>query len=236
MIGSLDEPFMRKQAKAKDSLKHELMRAKVVEVRQRGYIKPGNVTSGTHYFCVDKGTSDIRMVYNGTSCGLNACLHAPHYGLLSVKHTLRSLMSGYYQCDLDVGEQFLNFKLHEALCQLSRVDVREVRSRDPEDGPWEDSRPENWERWERNWMGLRDSPYRSLQWQARLKLEVYGDCRALANPFHWDRVVFNLPGSKGYRADLPWVMKIRWDSKLAAEVFVYVDDGRSPRTRARRMP
>ncbi len=185
---------------------------------------------------MDKGTSDIRMVYNGTSCGLNACLHAPHYGLLSVKHTLRSLMLGYYQCDLDVGEQFLNFKLHEALCQLSRVDVREVRSRDPEDGPWEDSRPENWERWEQNWMGLRDSPYRSLQWQARLKLEVYRDCRALANPFHWDRVVFNQPGSKGYRADLPWVMKIRWDGKLAAEVFVYVDDGRSPRTRARRMP
>ena len=187
MIGSLDKPFMRKQAKAKDSLKHELMRAKVVEVRQRGYIKPGNVTSGTHYFCVDKGTSDIRMVYNGTSCGLNACLHAPHYGLLSVKHTLRSLMSGYYQCDLDVGEQFLNFKLHEALRQLSGVDVREVRSRDPEDGQWEDSRPGNWERWERNWMGLRDSPYRSLQWQARLKLEVYGDRRALWSSIYQGR-------------------------------------------------
>jgi hypothetical protein len=40
-------------------------------------------------------------------------------------------------------------------------------------------------------------------------------------------VVFNLPGSKGYRADLPWVMKIRWDGELAAEVFVYVDDGRA---------
>ena len=40
-------------------------------------------------------------------------------------------------------------------------------------------------------------------------------------------VVFNLPGSKGYRADLPWVMKIRWDGQLAAEVFVYVDDGRA---------
>jgi hypothetical protein len=59
------------------------------------------------------------------------------------------------------------------------------------------------------------------------ELEVYGDRRALANPFHWDRAVFNLPGSKGYRADLPWVMKIRWDGKLAAEVFVYVDDGRA---------
>ncbi len=163
MIGALNEPFMRKQAKAKDFLKHEIMRAKVVQVRQGGYIKPGNVTSGTHYFCVDKGMSDIRMVYNGTSCGLNACLHAPDYGLLLVKHTLHALMTGYYQCDLDVGEQFLNFKLHEALRQLSGVDVHEVRSRDPADGPWEASRSENWERWDWNWIGLGDSPYCSLQ-------------------------------------------------------------------------
>jgi hypothetical protein len=88
MTGALEEPFLRKQAKAKDPLKNELMRAKVVQVRQRGYITPGHVTSGTHYFCVDKGTLDIRMVYNGTSCGLNACLHALHHGLLLVKHTL----------------------------------------------------------------------------------------------------------------------------------------------------
>jgi hypothetical protein len=125
-----------------------------------------------------------------------------------------------------VGKQFLNFKLHDNLQQLSGVDVHEVRSRDPVARPWEASRTENWERWERNWMRLWDSPYRSLQWQARLKLEVYGDCRALANPFHWDKVVFNLPGAKGYQANLPWVMKIGWDGKLAAEVFVYNDDGR----------
>ena len=55
MIGSLDKPFMRKQAKAKDSLKHELMRAKVVEVRQRGYIKPGNVSSGITTFAWTRG-------------------------------------------------------------------------------------------------------------------------------------------------------------------------------------
>ena len=69
-----------------------------------------------------------------------------------------------------------------------------------DDQEWEDERgPGPWERWERNWMGLRDSPYRSLQWQVRLKLEVYGDRRVLDNPYHWDRVEFNLPGSKGYR-------------------------------------
>ena len=40
-------------------------------------------------------------------------------------------------------------------------------------------------------------------------------------PFHWDHVELNL-----YRADLPWVMKIRSGGFLAAEIFVYVDDGR----------
>jgi hypothetical protein len=81
------------------------------------------------------------------------------------------------------------------------------------------------ERWERNWMGLRDSPYQSLQWQVRLKFEVYGNRKDLNNPFHWDKVVWNLSGSTGYRADLPWVMKIRQDGHLAAEIFVYVDGG-----------
>ncbi len=38
--------------------------------------------------------------------------------------------------------------------------------------------------------------------------------------------MLNLPGSRGYRADLPWVMKIRADGFLAAEIFVYVDNGR----------
>ena len=76
-------------------------------------------------------------------------------------------------------------------------------------------------------MGLRDSSYRSLQWQVRVKLEVYWDQRVLLNPFHWDHVRLNLPGGRGYRSDLPWVMKIRADGLLAAEIFVYVDDGRA---------
>ncbi len=117
---------MRKQSKAKDPLKHELMQAKLVQVRQQNYIRPGKVVSGTHYFCVDKGTSNIRMVYNGTSCGLNAHLHAPHYGLLSIKHMLQASREGYYQCNLNVGKQFLNYKLHKSFRELSGVDVQEV--------------------------------------------------------------------------------------------------------------
>jgi hypothetical protein len=47
-------------------------------------------------------------------------------------------------------------------------------------------------------MGLRDSPYQSLQWLVCLKFEVYRDRKDTANPFNWDRVEFNLPGSRGY--------------------------------------
>ena len=219
--------FLKTQKRHKDPASHELMRRKVVQVRRRGYVSAGPVVSGTHYFSVPKGLDDIRMVYNGTSCGLNDVLWAPRFGLPMVKQTLRALLPGYLQCDLDVGEQFPNYYLHEELRQYSGVDVREVRSLDPADAAWEAERgPGPWERWERNWMGLRDSPYRSLQWQVRLKFEVYGDRRNTDNPFHWDRVDFNLPGSKGYRSDLPWVMKIRSDGHLASEIFVYVDDGR----------
>ena len=37
--------------------------------------------------------------------------------------TLRSLLPGYYQCDMDSREMFLNFWLHRFLCPYARVDV-----------------------------------------------------------------------------------------------------------------
>lgn len=111
--------------------------------------------------------------YNGASCGLSDVLWAPHFGLPMVKHTLRSLVPGYYQCDLDIGEMFLNFLLHEFLKQYSGVDVKDVRLKDLSDEEWGQQRLDDWERWARSWMGLRDSPYRSIQWLVRLKLRAY---------------------------------------------------------------
>ena len=102
---------------------HKLMRKKVVQVRKWGYISSRPVVSGTHYFSVPKGLDDICMVYNGTSCRLNDVLWAPRFGLPTVKQTLHALLPGYMQCDLDVGEQFPNFYLHEELRQYSGVDV-----------------------------------------------------------------------------------------------------------------
>jgi hypothetical protein len=201
-----------------DPNKQQLMRAKVVKVCRLDYIKAGKIVSRTSFFSMDKGETDIRMVYNGTSCGLNNVLYALRFGLPNVRETLRAIMPSFYQCDLDVQDQFLNFKLHKSLQEYSGVDIHGVRSLAYEDASWEVLRPARWEQWERNWMGLRDLPYRSLQWQVRLKLKVYGERQVLTNPFHWDHVKFNLTGSRGYRSDLPWVMKIRADGLLAMEI------------------
>ena len=75
-------------------------------------------------------------------------------------------------------------------------------------------------------MGLMDSPYRSIQMLIRLKIEGYGDRWDRSNPFHWERVIYNLAGTKDYRPGLPWVMKVRFDGHLVCEVYVYVDDSR----------
>ena len=79
MTGIPGPPILRAQSKHKEPIKHELMRANVVKVRKLDYISSGEVVSGTHFFSVDNGETDIRMVYNGTSCGLNAILYNPKF-------------------------------------------------------------------------------------------------------------------------------------------------------------
>ncbi len=181
-----------------------------------------------------KGDEDIRMVYNGTSSGLNDCLFAPHYSLPVIQHALRSLADGYYQADLDIGEMFLNFILGEEVRPYSGVDVSSIRmtrsdlekaqqpphwwNREEDPLKWERRRRRKWERWCRNFMGLRDSPYRSLQMLLIAKTIAYGDRKDRSNPFHWEEVILNLPGSWHYDPTMPWVYKLRWDKNLACEI------------------
>ena len=116
------------------------MRTNVIKVWKLDYIRPGEVVSGTHFFSVNKGETDIRMVYNETSCGLNDILYAPHFGLPTVRETLWAILPGFHQCDLDVQDQFLNFILHKHMREYSGVDIRKVQSLVREDTEWELSR------------------------------------------------------------------------------------------------
>jgi hypothetical protein len=89
-----------------------LIHAKVVQVRKQGYIHPGKLIKGIHYFCVDKGLKDIWMVYKKMSSHSNNALWAPRLDLPTVTQTLWALLLGYHHCNLDVGELFSNHLLH----------------------------------------------------------------------------------------------------------------------------
>ena len=85
------------------------------------------------------------MVYNSTSYGLNLALWEPYFCLPVVQHTLCTLLPGYSQCDMDVGEILINFPLHPELRPYSVVDVTNIKSRPDKEG-WDHNRIRVWER------------------------------------------------------------------------------------------
>jgi hypothetical protein len=95
-----------------------LVADKLQKILDQGYViiavDSDFIKSLMGFFEVEKG-DDIRMVYNGTSCGLNKVLWAPNF-LLPCPDTATYLLSyGYYMVDIHLGEMFLNSPLPE-LC------------------------------------------------------------------------------------------------------------------------
>ena len=74
MVCFLDAPpdYTKPQSKHRDPDTKALVEEKLQKVLDRGYLDNGEViVSLTSFFDVPKGESDIRMVYDGTKCGLN---------------------------------------------------------------------------------------------------------------------------------------------------------------------
>ncbi len=46
------------------------------------------------------------------------------------------------------------------------------------------------------------------------------------NPFQWNHIHLNLPGTKGYNPCLSWLSKIQLDGRVACDIFTFVDDER----------
>jgi hypothetical protein len=64
---------------------------------------------------------------------------------------------------------------------------------------------------------------------------IRGDRNDRDNVFRWDRVCLNLPGQPGYQSNVSWVSKVRDDDgRVAADLFVFVDDLRPTGSRKRR--
>jgi hypothetical protein len=207
----------------KDEETKQKVIGKISQVRKRKYVLPGNVQSLTDFFSVPKGDSDIRMVYNGTSSGLNDALWVPSFPSPMMDSLLRAVHLDTWMADTDLGEMFLNFVLHEMLCKLAGVDITHYREAS------EKPKEVCWERWTRCAMGLKPSPYQTTQAMLFAKDVIHGDLNYKHNVFHWDNVRMNLPGREDYDPCLPWVYKVKKDGTPAADFFFYVDNNRTTR-------
>jgi hypothetical protein len=197
------------------------IRLKFEKFRRRHQLCVGFVEALMDFFDVEKGEDDIRVVFNGTSSGLNDVLSAPWFFLPTTSTMTRTVDVNYWMGDNDFGEMFYNFWLHEDLQSLSGVDVTQLFPEELED------RKALWLRWTRPAMGLKPSPYQSCQGALRMKRKALGEPSDETNVFAWDRVEINVPGSATYRPGRPWISKRRVDGRIASDIHVYVDDGRS---------
>jgi hypothetical protein len=71
-------------------------------------------------------------------------------------------------------------------------------------------------------MGLKPSPYQSVQGMMVAEELIKGNPEDPKTPFKWDMVWMNLPGSKDYDPTLPWVSKIRLgDNQIACDIVIF---------------
>jgi hypothetical protein len=157
-------------------------RKKVFKVIKRGYLRPADrkdILSHMHYFSVPKGEEDIRMVYDGSKCGLNAATFALWFAVPTSSSLERMIMPHTVQGDNDFGDMFLNFQLHQDMQKYTGVDGSDLL-KDPEAVDW--FRAQGWDTsrgvfltWDRPAMGLTCSPYQSVQMGTRGKRVILGD-------------------------------------------------------------
>ena len=120
--------------------------------------------------------------------------------------------------DIDLGEMFLNYTLGLDIWAYAGVDVTEVDI-------VKEGRKRVIEKWTRTLMGFRLSPYIATQMFAWSKEVIIGDYSDPSNPFFWDKIVFNQPGTQLYDPSLTWIYK--WNSIqncLSGFFSTYIND------------
>ena len=169
MVYFVGEPphYRKPQPKHRDPATKALVEAKLQNVVDRGYLNNDQViVSLTSYFDVPKGDIDIRMVYDGTKCGLNGSVWVPSFFMPTVQTHLRAVVEGTHMCDTDIGEMFLNFMLHPELRQYCGVDLTpySLDISKTDNPPSLDMEQEKvWVSWDRIAMGLTWSPYQAIK-------------------------------------------------------------------------
>ena len=197
-----------------------LVAEKIEGMCKRFYLEgSGHVSNSLDYFAVPKGDADIRVVFDGSSCGLNKTLWAPNFFLPSATSAALLLTFGTWLADMDFGEMFHNFPMEERMRRCSGVEFESPGA--------SGSKPTKLLRWTRLFMGMRPSPYNAVRYYYWGEEFARGDPAIAANPMGYDCIRLNLAGMSHFDPMLPKVMK--WRSELgvvAGDVITSVDDVR----------
>jgi len=231
ILAELPNSF-RKARPPKSSVYKKIL-SKLIKSLSRGYLVPEKFTKINNlidYFAVPKA-DDIRMVQNGSSCGLNKAIWASNFWLPNASSMTRVLGYNYKAVDLDLGEMFLNFPLDKKLVSYSGMDLSPYKKDLLDFLPTSPSSHKSSHLYAvngRNWMGLRPSPEWSCRFYYLAEEFIRGNEKEPNNPLRWDRVVLNLIGNPDFNPALPNVFK--WNEtaqRLAGEIKAYVDDLRA---------
>ena len=212
-----------------DSRLRERTREKVSKVLGRKYLLPPSspIKSYIKYFAVPKGEDDVRLVYDATANGLNESAWILPFWLPTIDTLVRGVDEKSWMTDRDMGDMFLNFQLHASAVAFTGVDLTPLYDDPSEVGPRSAV-------WDRNLMGFAPSPYNCVKMALIVEEIIKGDRRLSdkgidgrdANPFQWETVHCNLPGTKDYDPNVSWLTKRRKDGLIACDVFTFVDDER----------
>jgi len=226
-------PHSFKRSRPPKANVYEKILSKLKKSLLRGYLIPekfSNIKNLIDFFAVPKA-EDIRMVQNGSSCGLNKSIWASNFWLPNATSMTRVLGFNYKAVDLDLGEMFLNFPLEQNLISYSGMDLSPYKKDLREFVFDSKTSSENSKLYvvnARNWMGLRPSPEWSCRFYYLAEEFVRGNEKEKSNPLRWDRVVLNLIGNADFNPALPNVFKWNEDAKrLSGEIKAYVDDLRA---------
>jgi hypothetical protein len=212
-----------------DLARRKQVRGKLQKVLDRRYMLTTglNIKSLIKFFDVDKGETDIRIVYDATANMLNSCVWVPSFWLPTIESLLRVLNEQSWMTDRDIADMFLNFQLDEEVKPFTGVDLSCM---------YEEGEPidPKWAYWDRNLMGFAASPNNSCLMALIIEEVIHGnrhetrcgsDGKEL-NPFQWFKVQLNLPGTEGYDPTQTWICKMREDGLFACAMLTFVDDER----------
>lgn len=218
-----------------DRVQQVMVAAKLEAMVTRSYLEPGFVSNTLHFFAVPKGDDDIRVVFDGTSSGLNETLWAPNFFLPSARSASMTLSFATWMSDMDFGEMFHNFHMDPRIRPFAGVELGPMAGMmecDTPDGNRQ-RKPSGVLRWTRLFMGMRPSPYNAVQHYYWGEEFARGDPSDRSNPLGYDRIRLNLPGMASYDPSLPKVMKWRLitetdetSGRVAGDVVTFVDDVR----------